>query len=749
MAKQPPSCSTPEWMQPVTRLLRPIARLSTFLWGWARLIGRVLKPCRFSLLLVATGLAFLFISDQGLYTLRDFAERRAADPHAWGQPLFFLLGSFLWTFSGWYWARLMYYVRLDDALPNESWVHWTQTWLPRFIGLSAILGLAWALYCAAAPYPNSSQGPVRVLIVYALASLIGAIVFLAFTLTRHELSRRIAKPLSRYRLTATFSRSLGRMQSDKQQRYGNKSACEALRASWPILGFTLAVAIGLLIFFAIIPEHFAPVVGSTPILLLAAAGWIAFGSAVDLFGMRSHFPVFTMLLILAFLFSSWFDSHSVRVIDNARTQAWEDRPQVAMAMREWQKRQLLRPLSRRHDKYPLFIVVAEGGGIRSAYWTVTVLGTIQDRYPCFADQLFAVSGVSGGSLGAAVFTALLADQRYGTPNFRCGGDAPPMMVRAQKILEEDFLAPAIAATLYQDLIQRLAPSAIPHPDWARASIVARALNGSWERAWYRHTGNTRFAEPFDTLWRSNQDFWLPALFFNSTWAETGKRLVVSNLRLVSDDFNDIEDAHRFFGRHALPLSVAVNPVGALTKDGKVYGHIVDGGYFDNSGATTALEIIKTIDQFSAKRGNSNDSFWSNVEPVVIHISNKPVDPRYFETRLDLDRHNSSSQSEPTRLLTEMLTPTINMFDAQHASDAHSVYASKTLGWHVGSSHFLQFGLCQKDGQFNIPNDWGLMDAARAEMSMQLHSKSCDAFDNPTNIAAIGKYLASRTTRSRQ
>ena len=745
MAKQSPSCSIPAWLQPVARLLHPVARLFAFLWRWARHIGLVLKPCRLSLLLVAAGLAFLFVSDQGLDTLRDFAERRAANPQVWNQTLFFLLGGFLWAFGSWYWARLMYYVRLDDALPKKSWVHWTQTWLPRFIGLSAMLGLALAFYRAAAPYPDTSRGPGRVLMVFALISLAGAIVFIVFAITRRELSKRFAKSFSRYRLTAALGQSLGEVKSAKSQRYGNKNACEAVRASWPLLGFTLAVAIGLFVFLAVSPERFAPAVGSTPILLLAAAGWIAFGSAADLFGMRTRFPVFTTLLILAFVFSFWNDNHAVRVLDNAQTQEWKNRPLVENALMEWKDRQLLRPLPKSDDKYPLFVVAAEGGGIRAAYWAATVLGTIQDRYPCFADQLFALSGVSGGSLGTTVFTALLADQRYRSPNFRCGDrDAPPLTGKAQKILGEDFLAPAVAATLYPDLFQRLWPRAIPHFD------RARALELSWEQAWRRHAGNDRFAEPFDKLWRDQPDHWLPALFLNSTWVETGKRLIVSNLRLTSDEFNDAEDAQRFFGKHALPLSTAVHlsarftyvsPAGTLMKDGEVYGRAVDGGYFENSGATTALEILQAIEQLRVGRDNKPDPFWSNVEPVVIHISNEPVDPDHVNVQLATQEKDKGSQ--PTPCCNEVWSPFRALLAARGARGA---YARETARWQVGNAHFMKFGLCE-NGEVKIPLGWVLSEVVRTEMSKQLSRKSCVAFDNPGSLEAVEKFLAKRTARS--
>ena len=115
--------------------------------------------------------------------------------------------------------------------------------------------------------------------------------------------------------------------------------------------------------------------------------------------------------------------------------------------------------------HPLFIVATEGGGIRAAYWTATVLGELQDKNPTFASHVFAISGVSGGSLGALVFDALLAE-----PN------PEKFKGKARDILGQDFLSPALASMLYPDFVQRFLPFPVPHFD------RARALEMGWEKA---------------------------------------------------------------------------------------------------------------------------------------------------------------------------------------------------------------------------------------------------------------------------
>jgi len=709
-------------------------------WNVARNLGLAVRPMRFSLLMVLAGIAFLFLSDQGLDTLRDFAERKAGRQHDASQTLFFFLGAFLWAYGSWYWARVLVSIRFDTGPEALPWVHRIQTWLPRLIGLVAIVALAIAFWRAAAPYANVADSPGLILKRYALYSLVGAGVFAVFTLTRRDLSGWLASKLAGHRLTAPLGSYLGTVQPRREQEYGKAEVIEAFRYSWPLLLFTIVTAIALFVAFAISPETTAPQVGSTPILLLAAAGWIAFGSAADLFGMRTRFPVFVTLFLLAVAFSFINDNHAVRVYAGRTTVEDNNRLTTEAALRHWQNRQLLRPVARATQKYPLFVVAAEGGGIRAAYWTATVLGRIQDSNPCFADQLFALSGVSGGSLGAAVFTALLADQPYPNPNFRCGAtDVPAVLPDAQAILGEDFLAPAMAAMLYPDLLQRILPVSIPHFD------RARALETAWERAWHKHrTGSNRFAEPFGRLWHTQHDHWLPALFLNSTWVETGKRLIASNLQLAEDDFSDVEDLGQFYGDRALSLSTAVHlsarftyvsPAGSLTRDHRIYGHAVDGGYFENSGTTTALEILKTIDQLAA-----TERFWQNVEPYVILVANEPADLRY--PNIQLATLPKSRATTPSGCCNEVLSPLTALLNTRGARGA---YARETTRWHVGTAHFLQFGLCKTDS-VEIPLGWTLSKVVRDTMQAQLASDACTPYPNRHNLDQISDALKKRFAR---
>ena len=477
-------------------------------WNSVRNLGLAIKPMRLSLLMVVAGVIFLLV-DQGLDTLRYFAEHQLTHGRVALQTVFFLTGAILWVYGSWYWARVMTYIALDPAPRPTPGVRFLQTWMPRAIGALAIFSLALAFHRAGQSYTEVGNAVAGILRGYMVLSLAGGIFFVGFVLTR----RRLPAWLAKYSVTAGVGQVLPAMKVVSQESFGTSKITELPLATWLWLAVPGALALLLFGLFVWDAAATAPALGTVTILLLAASGWIALGSLADLIGLRFRIPVFLLLLVLAVAFSFRNDNHAVRTLDTPQAKLWSERDNVEAALREWFKYQTSHPAARARTEYPLFVVAAEGGGIRAAYWTASVLATIQDENPCFAEQLFAMSGVSGGSLGSAVFTALLADQHRRQPATRCDqAPAADFTTKAKRILSEDFLAPAVAATLYPDLVQRILPVAVQRFD------RARALETAWERAWHKHAGSQRFAEPFDGLWQSDGDRWLPALLLNATWS---------------------------------------------------------------------------------------------------------------------------------------------------------------------------------------------------------------------------------------
>ena len=691
--------------------------------AWLRLRERVhaLKPCRVAILLVLAGLAFLLLASQGEDVARALAERRTNDAIS-SQAFWFFAAVLAWSVSAWYWARTMLSLRLP-GMEVARHAHGVRIWTPRLLGFLAPLGVAAAFYKAAGGYAIDEHQEVKELLqFYGFWCAAGAVAFLVAVSARRRVSR------AAYRIVKLEFLNLPHV-------HEQDSAALRLRELGMLTRSILVGAIlaSILLFDLMVfrVQEVAPALGSAAIVLLAAAGWIAVASALDYLGMRFHLPVFSALLATAVVFSLWNDNHAVRTLPEAQP---AQRPNLRASLRAW---------IARHDAaiqsggtVPFFVVDAEGGGIRAAYWTVTVLGEIQNRHPSFASHVFSLSGVSGGSLGASVFVALLNESRESAAPF-------DLKKKGQQILGEDFLSPAVAAILYPDLVQRFLP--LPVSMFDRATT----LEQSWERAWHKHVGGrNRMSEPFDRLWEGRSE-WTPALLLNATWMETGKRIIASNMRVAAsrrrEDFVDVEDANAFFAPRSISLSSAahmsarftyVSPAGSLEKGGRTYGRVVDGGYFENSGATTTLAILQTIDQLA-----ETDPRWNLVERYVIHISNEPIDPRYANDSLTLAPDNPNIR--PQDFLNEALSPLSALLTTRNA---RGYYARESAAWAVGHPNYLHFGLCRRSA--NVPLGWVLSRATRQRMDEQLaNGAPCGVdgteavFNNPAKLAQIDALFA--------
>jgi len=133
---------------------------------------------------------------------------------------------------------------------------------------------------------------------------------------------------------------------------------------------------------------FPRVVGAASAAGLALASINLFGSFMLTYWplRRGLPPLAPWVLLYALAIGAWNDNHTSRPAGAVNAA----RPLPADALAAWRGA---------HGGAPdagVFIVAAEGGGIRAAYWTAAVLEELKAQLPGFERRLFAISGVSGG-----------------------------------------------------------------------------------------------------------------------------------------------------------------------------------------------------------------------------------------------------------------------------------------------------------------------------------------------------------------
>ena len=268
----------------------------------------------------------------------------------------------------------------------------------------------------------------------------------------------------------------------------------------------------------------------------------------------------------------------------------DERPTVAAAASAWYK-QAEAAYGKAHGEgpVPMLIVATAGGGIRAAYWTATVLEKLAGDFENeggVRPYLFAISGVSGGSVGAAAFDAALVQR----DESQCkAGDATCPL--STKFLTADFLAPALASLVFVDT-----PSSfLPFGQDDRGT----ALERSFESA-----SGGLLTRPFLSLFPYKKNPaaegrapWRPILLLNATHEETGKRIITGHVLIERNVFIDSLDALHVLGKDVRASTAAhnsarftyISPAGDL---GDKHGSVIDGGYFENYGALSALELAR-------------------------------------------------------------------------------------------------------------------------------------------------------------
>jgi hypothetical protein len=670
----------------------------------SRDVGRALYMvyiCRVSLLLCGAvfGLAFV---DQVQEVVRvDLLDAmteqrgRAATVHLWVDYL--LLVLLCW--STLFWSHYALASRFPAALVRGLGLRALHAGLPSVLALLPFAGAALALRSAARGLPQPAAQLALVLSLLCVALGLGCVAYFYYSRHRLGVDEGPAGVRVRSARHATIHRGV----------------------------LTVSVMLALLAFIwvAVDAQSYGRLLGTVGVLLSACLGmqptltWLTTSPNLP----RWH--ALTALAALAFVFSlaNWNDNHVIRTLaGQAQPRAFN------LELHAWLK---ARAPADRRQPIPVVLVAAEGGGVRAAYFTAQVLASLQDRCPALARHLLAISGVSGGSVGAAVFTGLLQAARVAPGETACdvpGSGRLPAQVDA--VLGEDFIAPLAASLLFTDGAQRLLPFAVPA--WDRA----RTLEISLERAFEAVAGTGFLQGSLYGYWAPQGN--LPLLWFQTTSVGSGERVTASPVLFIDEKFNDLKALPDVQFSGNLRISTAaflsarfplVTPAATLPVAPPV--RLVDGGYFENSGAATLAEALVVLQQVAQQAQ-------VEVRPILIRIGNTP----------SVEGASSGAQAsarvaaaEPLGL-GESLSPVRAVLQARVARGDLSVRALRTQvagqlerGLPVTLVEF-QIGL----SPVSIPLGWQLSTAARAEMRQQLRlrpGKDCSVTRGFENDCAVG------------
>ena len=273
------------------------------------------------------------------------------------------------------------------------------------------------------------------------------------------------------------------------------------------------------------------------------------------------------------------------------------------------------------------IVAVSGGASRAAIWGERILHEAEQDTGGKGPRVFAVSSVSSGSLGVAAYMPALAGME---DSKRCGDDAArqaQMHLLQNHELSEDALGPLLGGALLVD---------IPRALFTPLPQIIRGLSGRDPRGGDRAEALER---SFEGLWRGvtvTNDQKKPcgldrpnlSLFYEGgsmgpampLWIANGTDLATGN-RLVTVPFDPhkawplsaAEDALAALGAD-VPLSTAINNT-ARFPFLEPAGEVIDGGYFDNEGLQTALDLADWLHRDGPSFVNGRA-----VDPIIVQAT---------------------------------------------------------------------------------------------------------------------------------
>jgi hypothetical protein len=671
----------------------------TALWKRIRTFLDVLEIVRFSIVIPAVLIGAVTVSAQMRDILRSIGENALA-----GQIAALLIASAFTALVVWYSARTMLRFEFESKPASKAAVlPGVKRHLPRLLAVAVPVTLAIRVLFLA----DDSASPFGVYALAASLAVIAALVWLYVArrrdLARHPKLRTLADP-------------------DHAEQRDLASYQDLPPVTRRVFHVLLITNLVLMVVFIIRP---VAIIGAPAVLLLALGLITVVGSALVYVANHYEVPILTLLVVWAALCSMFNDNHAVRANAEMSSHGFLSRASVPpleslaqsplsdrtleMYFRQWWTDLILEDAAT--GPVPVVLVAAEGGGIRAAYWTAAVLAALEDQTAKaprpFSRHVFAISGVSGGALGAATFSAIVA-RRIVHPN----ADAGRTRLReVDAVLGRDFLSPTLGTLLFPDLLQRF----LPVPMFRDRAI---SLEESWERAWdLAHPDDEgRFLAPFHDLWRDT-GYSVPLLFLNSTVVETGQRAVVHPLGAYpageTGPFADALDVSRLMGTE-LPLSAAahlsarftyVSPAGLVDTrrtNAPRWIRLVDGGYFDNSGTATLHEIARLIQRTHRQMQGGRP-----MRVFVLHIPNDPPN----------DREPQGDGLLGGRVpLSEALAPVRALLATR---GAHATQAIEFMrGTAEDEPNFRPITLTLNRAQAALPLGWVLSDLVRQEIRNQ-------------------------------
>ncbi|MCX6317704.1 MAG: hypothetical protein NTW29_10455 [Bacteroidetes bacterium] len=314
--------------------------------------------------------------------------------------------------------------------------------------------------------------------------------------------------------------------------------------------------------------------------------------------------------------------------------------------------------------YPIILVAGEGGGSRAGFWFSKNLIDFDYRtHGLFRDHIFSISTVSGSSVGLSTYYAYLE-----LPIHQKGSDsAIPAAYKEipKEIYKSNFIGSSISGLLISDLLKTIFRTGsktdrnnilMAEEKSCTQDAISRALNNSAFKDNKLPQTCMLEREYMSLFYDSTDNFKsfsmkLPLSFINTCRSNDGRRGIFSSVKLESSYFNDAIDISAYiYNDQELFKTNQINRstksemegiyLGQATVCSELFpifsapmyidslGSFVDGGYHENSGLKTTLDIYNKLkdllDNDKKKKGK--------YAIYILYLKNGSEDKRLYQPK---------------------------------------------------------------------------------------------------------------------
>ena len=290
------------------------------------------------------------------------------------------------------------------------------------------------------------------------------------------------------------------------------------------------------------------------------------------------------------------------------------RPELSANFRRWftdYKHKMDQRIGHPSEKYPVVFVCAEGGAFRTGAYTALFLTqmesdlTKQVNPVDLRNSIFAMSGVSGGSVGLGFYNAVAFRSYIPVKD-------TTTVAKTRKFFLHDSLSPLIGKMFFGEFLNLFY--------WQQADNFDRAaaLEISWESAYEQYIGKGNRNTYTDEFIQPDTGHARPVLFINTTEIETGRQCWMSTVQPSSPLFSaerDLLNSKISQTRYSTAINFSsrfplFSPGAEINiRDGH-RRHYLDGGYVENTGSATMLEILQALKKTAE---------WQQISPVLISL----------------------------------------------------------------------------------------------------------------------------------